>query len=377
VSGPSEVRRRPAAGQLDPTVRALLRSFLSPAVADTYAAALQPIAVADRDAAIAGAVSALRLRFGVLPEEMAVVLVKDTGWLVHDVATLLGIPLRAIQAQLKHPDALRIGPGETAAAPLNETENLVAHRVAEMMARAPALAQRISDAQQASDGDAVDVEMSTTLKSNGGRSTLATQIRRSDRHQTRIVTAIIVLIIVLVGAALGQTRSFDTSAVDLPIGIGETPTNDTDDEDNGVNGDTLTPGAGAPPQRTSLPVGATRVAEIRFVESVDPATGDGGDAVDEAPSTTDVRIWLRLDQRPAESILLEVTFTSPDASTTIRPVLLPPGDAYVAIRLPDELGRAPGRYRALVLGVDMEPAIAEVTLTQPDAPSQTSTAPAG
>jgi hypothetical protein len=377
VSGPAETRRRPAAGQLDPTVRALLRSFLSPAVADTYAAALQPIAVADRDAAIAGAVSALRVRFGVLPEEMAIVLVKDTGWLVQDVATLLGIPLGAIQVKLQHPDALRIGPGETAAAPLNETDNLDAHRVAEMMAPAPALARRISNAQQASDGDAVDVEMSTALQSDVGRSSLADQIRLSDRRQTQIVAAIVVLIIVLVGTALGQTGGSSTSVVDLQLDTRATPATDTESENKALDGDTSTPGAGTQPQRTSLPVGATRVAEIRFVESVDPETGDAGDAVDEAPSTTDVRVWLRLDQRPADSILLEITFTSPDASTTVRPILLPPGDAYVAIRLPDELGRAPGRYRALVLGVDMEPALAEVRLTQPDAPSQTSTAPAG
>ncbi|MFT5564399.1 MAG: hypothetical protein ACI970_001125 [Myxococcota bacterium] len=377
MSGPSGTRRRPAAGRLDPTVRALLRSFLSPAVADTYAAALQPIAVADRDAAIAGAVSVLRVRFGVLPEEMAIVLVKDTGWLVQDVATLLGIPLGAIQVKLQHPDALRIGPGETAAASLNETESLDAHRVAEMMARAPGLARRISNAQQASDGDAVDVEMSTALQSDVRRSSLAAQIRLSDRRQIQVVAAIVVLIIVLVGAALGQTGASDTSVVDLQLGTGATPATDTISTDNALDGDTLTPDAATQPQRASVPVGATRVAEIRFVESVDPATGEAGDAVDEAPSTTDVRIWLRLDQRPAASILLEVTFTSPDASITVRPVLLPPGDAYVAIRLPDELGRAPGRYRALVLGVDMEPAVAEVRLTQPDAPSQTATTPAG
>ncbi len=373
MSGPADARRRPAAGKLDPTVRALLRSFLSPAVADTYAAALQPIAVADRDAAIAGAVSALRVRFGVLPEEMAVVLIEDTGWDVIDVATLLGIPVATIRAELQHPDAPRIGPGEEP----GELDDSESAEVDAMLAGMPVSRQRFSEALAALaavDEEDVDVEMSTTLPAHVGIASLEERINRSDRRQRQVVNGAIAAIIVLVGITVDATRVPVTDdTVEVPVGVEDNdPEADAgvDGGPDGVDPDELRDPDDAPVAEpgvaVKVPIGPAQLAEARLVSSVDPATGDAGEPLTETELSTDVRVWLRFDQLPDSDLLVELTFIAPDGSQTVRPVLVPRGLSRVAVRLPAELGREPGRYGVRIEVADQEPVRLEVRLTNPD-----------
>jgi len=339
VNTATGTRRGVGPGRLDPTVRALLRAFLSPAVADRYASALQPIAVADRDAALAGAVSTLRTRFFVLPEELAVALVEDAGWSVADVSTMLGLPTLQVRAALREAagdPAPRIG-----ATPPEDLGPSEAALVDDLLADLPAHRRdAASAAEERSDDDPVDVELATTIPAHLGRPELEARIQRSDRIQRIVVNLTIVGILGLTALAVAATRPThgvaplpEDSIVDAvpspPPTPSPTPTAPPSPD--------VTPSAG-------LPVGPPVIAEARFVAGVDPTTGDPGRALDRALVGDDPRLWLRLSQMPAQNTLLTMTFTAPSGRSTVRPVLLTDRTPLVSVRLPDELGRAPGRY---------------------------------
>lgn len=340
-------RGGPGSGRLDPTVRTLLRAFLSPAVADRYASALQPIAVADRDAALAGAVSTLRARFFVLPEELAVALVEDAGWSVADVSTMLGLPTLEVRTALREASEAkpRIGaspPPDLATDPAADE----AAMVEALLSGAP-LHRRDAGSVGAEPDHAepVDVELSTSLPGHVGLPDLEARFERSDRIQRNTVNSTVIAIIVLVALALVATRptADDVTLPDDPaVDVDPTPT--------------ASPAQGAPspaPSPTAspsptLPIGPPVIAEARFVASVDPATGEPGPTLGTATADADPRIWLRLSQMPADELLVELRFTAPSGRSTVRPVLIPDRTPLVSVRLPDELGRAPGRYTARI-----------------------------
>lgn len=360
-------RHRRGPGRLDPTVRGLLRAFLSPAVADRYASALQPIAVADRDAALAGAVSTLRARFFVLPEELAVVLVEDAGWSVADVSTMLGLPTMQVRAALR--TAAGDAPPRVGAAPPPDLDRVddEAAAVEAMLADLPAHrrdAAAAAGAVGADDGEPVDVELSSTLPSHVGRPALEAQFRRADRVQRVVVNSTIVAVLALVALTLGATRPEDRVA--LPeqdtVAIEPTPT-----------ASPAPPPAPRPSPRPSprveLAVGPPVLSAARFVASVDPATGEPGPRL--APATTgdDPRVWMRFEQLPAEDLLLTLTFTGPSGRSTVRPVLVTERTPLVSVRLPDELGRDPGRYAVRIDADGMEPEVVELELVAADGPA--------
>lgn len=357
------------AGRLDPTVRTLLRAFLSPAVADRYASALQPIAVADRDAALAGAVSTLRARFFVLPEELAVALVEDAGWSVADVSTMLGLPTMEVRAALREAAgaaAPRIG----AHAPPHLDGDPAADDAAMVDALLSDLPAHRRDAGAAAaepDGsEPVDVELSTSLPAHLGRPSLEARFRRADRIQHNVVNLTIVGIIAMVALAILATRppaDDDTlpedSVVDVDPGPGPTATASPAD----TPAPTPTPTTSPSP---ALPVGPPVIAEARFVASVDPATGDPGPALERAATDADPRVWLRLSQMPAEEVVVTLRFTAPSGRSTVRPVLVADRTPLISVRLPDELGRAPGRYTARIVPEGGEPEVVELELTEAD-----------
>ena len=363
----------PGSGRLDPTVRTLLRAFLSPAVADRYASALQPIAVADRDAALAGAVSTLRARFFVLPEELAVALVEDAGWSVADVSTVLGLPTLEVRAALREAsDAKpRIGatPPDLAADPAADEAAMVEALLAggpEHRRDAGAVAARPDRAEP------VDVELSTSLPGHVGLPDLEARFERSDRIQRTTVNLTVIAILIMVALALVATRP-STDDVTLP----EDPAVDTDP----TPAPTVSPARGTPrptPSATpgptaspspALPIGPPVIAEARFVASVDPATGEPGPTLGTATTAADPRIWLRLSQMPAEGLVVELRFTGPSGRSTVRPVLIPDRTPLVSVRLPDELGREPGRYTARIEPEGGAVEVVELQLAEPTEPT--------
>ena len=367
MNGTATSRRRQGPGRLDPTVRGLLRAFLSPAVADRYASALQPIAVADRDAALAGAVSTLRARFFVLPEEIAVVLVEDAGWSVADVSTMLGLPLPAVRAALR--TSVTEEPRVGAAAP-GDAEDLDDEAAAvEAMLRDLPTHRRDGARAAAEDPGAepVDVELATTLPAAMARSELEAQFARSDRLQRLVVNGTIVGIAVVVGLVVATATgpapevpeqdavSVDPSPSPTPI---PTPTPSTPTPTPRTTA-SATPGDG-------VPVGDPVLAAARFVASVDPETGTPGPTLDPATTDDDPRLWLRFSQLPEDDPVVLLTFTAPSGRSTVRPVLLSERTPRAAVRLPDELGRAPGRYAVRIEAPGLAPVVEELELVPAD-----------
>ena len=349
-------RRRQGPGRLDPTVRGLLRAFLSPAIADRYASALQPIAVADRDAALAGAVSTLRARFFVLPEEIAVALVEDAGWSVADVSTMLGLPVPAIRAALRTTAeaAPRVG-----AAPPEDLEALDddAAAVDAMLAGMP-VHRRDAEVAAASDPDVVgpvDVELSTTLPRYVGLPDLERQFARSDRLQRLVVNGTILGVLGLVAVSINATTSPPVEVPDdVAVAVAPSPRPQ--------------PSPTPPPaEEDRVPVGVPVLDAARFVASVDPATGEPGPTLDPASTTDDPRLWLRFSQLPAQDPLVTLTFTAPSGRRTVRPVLLTDRTPLVTVRLPDELDRAPGRYAVRIEADGLEPTVVDLELVAADA----------
>lgn len=357
-------------GRLDPTVRTLLRAFLSPTVADRYASALQPIAVADRDAALAGAVSTLRARFFVLPEELAVALVEDAGWSVADVSTMLGMPAMEVRAALREAAgsaAPRIG----ATPPSDLGDDPAANEAAMVEALLSDLPAHRRDAaavgSEPDGSEPVDVELSTTLPAHTGLPELEARFRRSDRIQRNVVNVTIAVIVVLVALAVTATRPTaddvtlpDDSVVDVVPSPRATATA------------TASPGATSSPvpeptasPSPAVPVGPPVIAEARFVASIDPTTGAPGPTLVTAATDADPRVWIRLSQMPADELIVTITFTAPSGRSTVRPVLVTDRTPLISVRLPDELGRAPGRYTARVVPEGGQPELVEVQLTEP------------
>ena len=382
-------RRRQGPGRLDPTVRGLLRAFLSPAVADRYASALQPIAVADRDAALAGAVSTLRARFFVLPEEIAVVLVEDAGWPVAEVSTMLGLPAPAVRAALRTSatDEPRIG-----ASPPDDVDD-VDDEAAAVDAMLADLPTRRRDAARAAvddpEGEAVDVELSTALPRSMGRSELEAQFARSDRLQRLVVNGTIAGVLLVAGLVLATTSATPTAGPDEDV-VAVTPTpppaaTPGPDDAGTPSADptptpspdptatpspdgeaTPSPDATATPEPDDVPVGDPTLAEARFVASVDPATGEPGATLDPATTDDDPRLWLRFSQLPAEDPIVLLTFTAPSGRSTVRPVLLSDRTPLAAVRLPDELGRQPGRYAVRIEAPGLDPVVRDLELVEGD-----------
>lgn len=356
-------RRRRGPGRLDPTVRGLLRTFLSPAVADRYASALQPIAVADRDAALAGAVTTLRARFFVLPEELAVALVEHAGWSVPDVSTMLGLPTMEVRAALREAaGASEPRVGTRPPVDLDEVDDEVA-AIEAMLAGLPAH-RREAAAEDEADEEDVDTELSTTLPTGTGFAALEERVRRADRLQRLVVTGTIVTVLVLVSMTLNATRpgeevalpEGDTVAVEpSPPRSAPSPTPTASPS----RSPTPTPTASPSPQ-DELPAGPPVLDAARFVASVDPSTGEPGPALDSAGTSDDPRLWLRFSRMPAQDLLLRLTFTAPSGRATVRPVLVTDRIPLVSVRLPDELGRAPGRYAARIEAGGMEPEVVEL-----------------
>ena len=389
MSGAATSRRRQGPGRLDPTVRGLLRAFLSPAVADRYASALQPIAVADRDAALAGAVSTLRARFLVLPEEIAVVLVADAGWPVAEVSTMLGLAVPAVRAALRTSatDEPRIGataPGDT---------HDVGDEAAAVEAMLADLPTRRRDAASAAAGDpegeSVDVELSTTLPRAMGRSELEAQFARSDRLQRLVVNGTIAGVLLVVALVLVTTSSSPTAGPDEDVvaveptaapptspsastdaspGPTTTPSPEDDTTPTPDPAGTTAPGGDATPTPAGdgVPVGEPALAEARFVASVDPGTGEPGPTLDPATTADDPRLWLRFSQLPAEDPIVLLTFTAPSGRSTVRPVLLSDRTPLAAVRLPDELGRQPGRYAVRIDAPGLDPVTRDLQLVEDD-----------
>lgn len=351
-------RRHMGAGRLDPTVRALLRAFLSPAVADRYASALQPIAVADRDAALAGAVSTLRARFFVLPEELAVALVEDAAWSVADVATMLGMPTLEVRAALREAaGAATPRIGATAPQDLDEHDGEAAI-VDAMLADLPVRRRDAATVAAEPDEDPpVDVELTTRLPAHVGLPSLEARIQRADRVQRLVVNATVVLTLLLAGLALDATRTPGSSDVALP----EAPVATT--APSPAPSGTASP-APSPSPSSGPAVGPPVVAEARFVASVDPETGAPGPSLTRARTTDDPRLWVRFAQLPERNVLLDLTFTAPSGRSTVRPVLLTDRTPLVSVRLPDELGRAPGRYAVRIDAEDMARTVVELEILE-------------
>lgn len=340
-------RRGVGPGRLDPTVRALLRAFLSPAVADRYTSALQPIAVADRDAAIAGAVSTLRARYYVLAEEIAAVLVEDTGWTVPDVATFLGMPATEVRAALTLSAAPRVGVAPPPDLGPAEDEAAMVEALVEAV---PPTGRGGAGVAPPTD-DAVTTELATELPAHAGLTSLDERIRRADRRQRRLVNLTIVAIAVLVGLTVDATRQppgevtlpTDVTIVDEPGATpGDEPASPT--AEPSPEEPTSDPTAGTP----DVPVGPVTVAEARFVASVDPATGEPGEPLTTFTIGQDPRLWLRLEQLPRRDLVLDLVFTEPGGEQTVRPVLVTDRVPLISVRLPDELGLVSGRYGAAV-----------------------------
>ena len=368
MSGAATSRRRHGAGRLDPTVRGLLRAFLSPAVADRYASALQPIAVADRDAALAGAVSTLRSRFYVLPEEIAVVLVEDAGWSVADVSTMLGLTVPAIRAALRTEVTEQPRVGVT---PPEDVPDDEAAAVDAMLADLPVHRRdRAAAAAAAVDDETVDVELSTMLPAHMGRAELAARVARADRLQRLVVNGTIVGVLAIVALVIGTTSRPvpevpEPDAVD--VAPSPSPTAAPSPEAAPSPAPTTEPSEG--PADGEVPVGDPELAAARFVASVDPATGEPGPTLDPATTDDDPRLWLQFSQLPADDPVILLTFTAPSGRSTVRPVLLSERTPLAAVRLPDELGRAPGRYAVRIEAPGLPPVTRDLDLVEaPTAP---------
>lgn len=359
MNGAAASRRRQGPGRLDPTVRGLLRAFLSPAVADRYASALQPIAVADRDAALAGAVSTLRARFFVLPEEIAVVLVQDAGWSVADVSTMLGLTTPAVRAALRarvteHP---RVG----ATAPADD-DGVVdeAAAVDAMLGNLPRRRRDAATALAGADVGPVDVELSTSLPGHLGRADLAARAARADRLQRLVVNGTIVAVLGVVALVVGTTSR------PLP----DVPEPDTVTvEPSPTPAPSPAPTPSPTPTVPGVPVGDPELVDARFVASVDPATGDPGPTLDPATTADDPRLWLQFSQLPEEDPVILLTFIAPSGRSTVRPVLLSDRTPLAAVRLPDELGREPGRYAVRIEAPGLSPVTRELELVEEPQPT--------
>ncbi len=364
MSGAAASRRRQGPGRLDPTVRGLLRAFLSPAVADRYASALQPIAVADRDAALAGAVSTLRSRFFVLPEEIAVVLVEDAGWSVADVSTMLGLSIPSVRAALRTEVTEHPRVGATAPPDADGLDDEAA-AVEAMLADLPVHRRAAADALAGStDGDPVDVELSTVLPAYLGRAELAARAARADRLQRLVVNGTVVGVLAVVALVVGTT-SRPLPDVPEPDAVAVQPSPTPAPSPTTADA-TPTPESEAP----GVPVGDPELLDARFVASVDPATGDPGPTLAPATTSDDPRLWLRFGQLPADDPVILLTFTAPSGRSTVRPVLLSDRTPLAAVRLPDELGRAPGRYAVRIEAPGLAPVTRDLELVE--APAATS-----
>lgn len=354
TAAPSGRGTRP--GRLDPTVRGLLRAFLSEGVADRYASALQPVAAADRDAALAGAVTTLRARFYVPSDELAVVLVEDTGWAVADVATMLGMPTLEIRAALREARegaAPRIG-----AAPPDDLGPSEVAMVEAMLAQ-ESHSRRDDRDDDGDEQDDVDVELRSTLPAHPGLPSLEERVRRADRAQTLAVNLVLVGILAGLVVATLATRDLvedadsvvaDPDSVATGSAAPSTPTSPPTTAPSPSSPAVPSPSPSPSPSPTGPAVasGAVDVGGTRFVDGVDPANGDPGATITTASVDSDPRLWFRLAQLPADELLLEATFTAPSGRTTLRPVLVTRSTPQVSLRLPDELGRDPGRYAARV-----------------------------
>ncbi len=371
MSGAAVSRRRQGAGRLDPTVRGLLRAFLSPAVADRYASALQPIAVADRDAALAGAVSTLRARFFVLPEEIAVVLVEDAGWSVADVSTMLGLSVPAVRAALRtevteHP---RLGGSQSP--PGDEVDDEAA-AVDAMLADLPVHRRDAAAAAAAADDDeSVDVELSTVLPAHVGRAELAARAARADRLQRLVVNGTIIGVLGVVALVVGTTaRPLQDVADPDTVEVEPSPTAAPTATPTPTPSATPSPTAPEDAGTDDVPVGEPTLEAARFVASVDPATGEPGPTLDPATTDDDPRLWLQFSQLPADDPVILLTFTAPSGRSTVRPVLLSERTPLASVRLPDELGRAPGRYAVRIEAPGLAPVTRDLDLVE--APTEAS-----
>lgn len=349
-------RRRQGPGRLDPTVRGLLRAFLSPAVADRYASALQPIAVADRDAALAGAVSTLRARFFVLPEEIAVVLVEDAGWSVADVATMLGLSIPAVRMALRTEVTDQPRLGATAPPDVDAVDDEAA-AVDAMLLRLPRHRRdRTAAAAETGDDQPADVELATTLPTHLGRAELEARFARADRLQRLVVNGTIVGVLAVVAVVVGTTSQPPSEVPDQDaVAVAPSPTPSPSPM-------VADPSPSPSPAADRVPVGDPALAAARFVASVDPATGEPGPTLAPATTADDPRLWLKFSQLPAEDPVIMLTFTAPSGRSTVRPVLLSDRTPLAAVRLPDELGRLPGRYAVRIEAPGLTPVVEDLEL---------------
>jgi len=356
----------PRPGRIDPTVRALLRGFVSPTLADRWAARLQPIAVADHRAAVTGAVSLLQDEVGVDGADLAVALVEDVGWSSPDAGALLG--LTALEVRI----ALAAGGRSTPRAPRHHREPWLlrgrqpdsgARPTSERRVSATAHAGTEASAAVASTGDAPDgtddgghlVEHHPEL-----RSRLPRRPSAPDRRPALLL--VITVLLGLAGLAAGIGAGLGTPAAGPDDVAPVTTPSPRTSPDSATSPDrspspTLSPPLSPTPSQPpdtgdgpgrGLPDGAESpvVETLRLVDVADVLTGrpEPADVGASFGAVGDVRVWGALDRSADEAVVVRVAVTAPDGRRSVRPVLVPAGVRSFALSLPAELGSPPGRW---------------------------------
>lgn len=334
----------PRPGRVDPTVRALLRGFVSPPLADRWAAQLQPIAVADHRAALTGAVTLLLDEVGVDPADLAVALVEDARWSSPDVGALLGLTALEVRVALaaggrstprtprhqREPWLLRAGgragPRRPGTADGERRDRSAAHDTAHASA-SPAGPTSAEDASGTSDDD---VEL---------RSRLPRRTGPPDRRPALVL--VVAALLAVAGLAAGTTA---------PVADGNdvTPVASPSPAPSATPAPTTSPspGPGTPRPAAPTPAPGPVVEELRLVTVDDVLSGRPSPADVGATfgAVADVRVWGALDRPADEAVVVRVAVTAPDGRRSVRPVLLPARVRTFALSLPTELGAAPGRW---------------------------------
>lgn len=357
---PPQVGGRPSPGRLDPVVRSFLRGFLSPPVADRIAAGLEPVAVADRRAALGAASELLQQRFMVTTEALAASLVREAGQDVDSTAVTLGVDSSVVLAAVSAED---LAPG---APPPGAAPSSVA------------ITGPAAPPEAAPPPTPIDVAAGRVSTAASGRDG-----RRSSWPVGLGIVAGLAVVAVVATATLGGDAGDDGVAVPVPsdsetgTAAGADPTPTTTD---GVA--PTEPAASPSPTATDGPTepatdpatdgatedevvdGPTALTELRFVTEIDVTTGEAAEARATVRPDEDVLAWVSLAPEPAAPTVVELTFEGPDGSRTVRPALVAAGNRAVAVRLPEELGRTPGRYAVVaeLRGADADPLRAEVQL---------------
>ena len=366
----------PRPGRIDPTVRALLRGFVSPALADRWASRLQPIAVADHRAAVTGAVSLLLDEVGVDPSDLAVALVEDVGWSSPDAGSLLG--LTALEVRV----ALAGGGRSTPRLPRHHREPWVLRGrdtppTTGPAGRSPA-ATRTTEATP--DQGAQDPPGAGT-RDAGTDVELRSRLPRTppDAERRPALVLVVVLLLGLAGIAvrLGAPPAGeqDVAPVATPT-PGPTPSSSGTVTPSPAPSSSPTPDAapgdapGDAPDPRPTPAGPV-VEALRLVAVGDVLAGEGdpADVGGSFDAVDDVRVWGALDRPADEAVVVRVAVTAPDGRRSVRPVLVPAGVRSFALSLPAELGTSPGRWLVTAVLGDGEELRSEAELAPVDEPT--------